>query len=73
MTGELRGEMKRILKDSFDFTGAFEIDEAIDRILDIPEIREALAVDATMPSSDYRDYLLRRGRWEGRSEKAGYV
>lgn len=42
-------------------------------ILELPEIREALEISAAFPENDFRDYLLRRGRWEGVSSEAGYT
>ena len=50
-----------------------ELTQAIaDRILAIPEIAEALQISAGF-TGDYRDYLLRRGRWAGVSKDAGYA
>lgn len=43
------------------------------RVLAIPAIKEALAISAIHPEGDYRDYLLRRGRWAGVANDAGYV
>jgi hypothetical protein len=50
-----------------------ELGKLADRILSLPRIAEALAISAKYPDGDYRDYLLRRGRWSGVPAEAGYV
>ena len=77
---ELRETIRELIAEKYDewangesYDLGMMTDAAADAILAIPEIRDALELSGAFPENDFRDYLLRRGRWEGVSSGAGYV
>jgi hypothetical protein len=69
---ELREKLARTLSEH---GGAASWEHALNLahvVLNMEEIDEALDISACH-TGDFRDYLLRRGRWAGVSKDAGYV